>query len=250
MVSIGELGHIYDPGQRRRDGVQPIEAARGGGRTLKIGQPDDSIGTALRFTTQWQNAAWRLTDIFGVNSNRSVVELDAVSPGKININSVARDGGTALRGLLRSWTFPASPNSDPGTSSRQLSATEVDSLVSSIASYINSNGPMLERGELSQVSFFSGAATNNSTMGGQTVRTTADRSREQIFRSLIEMITTRSASFSVYALGEAIQESPTGAIQTISRDYSAMVFRIDPVMSSSLRSRPTAYKATPLYEIQ
>lgn len=246
MTSIGELGHIYDPGQRRV--TTTIEAARGGGRTLKIGQPDDSIGAAARFSTTWQNAAWRLTDIFGTNATRTTVELDPVSRGKININSVARDGGTALRALLRSWTFLPSPESDPNTATRQLSSSEIDSIISSIVTYINSNGPLLERGEISQIPYFSSNST--STIGTQPVRTTADRSREQIIRRMIEMTTTRSASFSVYCIGEAIQESASGAIRTLSRENMASNFRIDPIIQNAVRSKATDYRATQLYEIQ
>jgi hypothetical protein len=246
MTSIGELGHIYDPGQRRV--TTTIEAARGGGRTLKIGQPDDSIGTAARFSTTWQNAAWRLTDIFGTNATRTTVELDPVSRGKININSVARDGGTALRALLRSWTFLPSPESDQNTAARQLSSSEIDSIMSSIVTYINSNGPLLERGEISQIPYFS--STSTSTIGGQQVRTTADRSREQIIRRMIEMVTTRSASFSVFCIGESIQESPTGVIRTLSQETAAANFRIDPIIDPAIRSRATGYRATQLYEIQ
>ncbi|MCS7009014.1 MAG: hypothetical protein NZL93_03635, partial [Chthoniobacterales bacterium] len=45
MQSIGELGHIYDP-HRKLDPSSPrgILTARGGGRTLKIGQQDDLVG--------------------------------------------------------------------------------------------------------------------------------------------------------------------------------------------------------------
>lgn len=246
MTSIGELGHIYDPGQRRS--TTTIQAARGGGRTLKIGQPDDAIGAAARFSTTWQNAAWRLTDIFGTSANRTQVELETVSRGKININSVARDGGTALRGLLRSWNFQASPESDPGTASRQLSSAEVDAIVTSISNYITANGPFIERGEISQIPYFS--STSTSTIGGQQVRTTADRSREQIIRRMIEMVTTRSASFSVFCIGESIQESPTGVIRTLSQETAAANFRIDPIIDPAIRSRATGYRATQLYEIQ
>ncbi len=248
MSSIGELGYIYDPGQRIA--TTTIEAARGGGRTLKIGQPDDSIGTAARFSTSWQNAAWRLTDVFGVSSNRTQVELEPTSRGKININSVARDDGVVLKSLLRSFVFPASPVSDAGTAGRLLRSDEVDRLVTSVKSYLTSNGPMLERGELSQVAFFSGNTTNLATAGSQAVRLTADRSREQIFRSLVEMITTRSASFAVYSVGEILQETDAGVIKPLGRAYKGAVYTITPAVSSALRAVPTGYIEQKVYDIE
>lgn len=248
MESVGEIGAIYDPGQRIA--TTTIEAARGGGRTLKIGQPDDSIGTAARFSTSWQNAAWRLTDVFGVSSNRTQVELEPTSRGKININSVARDDGVVLKSLLRSFVFPASPASDAGTAGRLLRSDEVDRLVTSVKSYLTSNGPMLERGELSQVAFFSGNTTNLATAGSQAVRLTADRSREQIFRSLVEMITTRSASFAVYSVGEMLQETDAGVIKPLGRAYKGAVYTITPAVSSALRAVPTGYIEQKVYDIE
>ncbi|MFZ4776240.1 MAG: pilus assembly PilX N-terminal domain-containing protein [Terrimicrobiaceae bacterium] len=249
MASIGELGNIYDP--YRLASPTGIKASRGGGRTLKVGQPDDVIGAPARFSANWQNAAWRLTDIFGANSNRSQAELDPVSRGKINVNSVMRDGGTALRALLRSFIFLPSPQSDPNTASKLLINAEVNNLILSISNYIKANGPIMERGELSQISFFS---TNLSvpapTLAGQPVRTTADRGREEIYRRMSELVTTRSASYSVYCVGEAVQESAAGTIKPLARSQSGAVFRFDPSMPSALRSQATNFQATKLYEIQ
>ncbi len=251
LVSVGELGHIYDPGYRQSAGAaSPITAARGGGRTLKIGQPDDVIGSAARFSATWQNAAWRLTDVFGVSSNRTQVELEPTSRGKININSVGRDGGMALKSLLRNYVFPASPASDAGTAGKILREDndEINYIVSSVSSYLTSNGPFMERGELSQISFFSGYP-NVRTIGSQKVRESADRSREQIFRGLAEMITTRSASFAVYSVGEALQESDTGVIKAIGRAYTGSVYTITPNLPSALRSTPTDFTVKKLYDI-
>jgi hypothetical protein len=246
MVSIGELGHIYDP--YRLASPSGIEYSRGGGRTLKIGQPDDVIASAARFSATWQNAAWRLTDVFGVSSNRTQVELEPTSRGKININSVGRDGGMALKSLLRNYVFPASPASDTGTAGKILRENEINDIISSLSSYLTSNGPFMERGELSQISFFSGYP-NPRTIGSQKVRESADRSREQIFRGLAEMITTRSASFAVYSVGEALQESDTGAIKAIGRSYMGSVYTITPNLPSALRSTPTDFTVKKLYDI-
>jgi hypothetical protein len=209
------------------------------------------IGSAARFSANWQNAAWRLTDVFGVSSNRTQVELEPTSRGKININSVGRDGGMALKSLLRNYVFPASPASDAGTAGKILreNDNEINGIVSSISSYLTSNGPFMERGELSQISFFSGNSTNLKTIGSQAVRTSADRSREQVFRGLTEMITTRSASFAVYSVGEALQESDTGVIKAIGRSYTGSVYTITPNLPSALRSTPTDFTTKKLYDI-
>ena len=248
MVSIGELGNIYDP--YRLASPTGINASRGGGRSLKVGQPDDVIGSATRFSSTWQNAAWRLADVFGVSTNRSQPEFDPVSRGKVNINSVARDGGTVLQGLLRNFVFLPAPDSDPSIAGKQLTSLEITRLIQSIANYISSNGPIMERGELSQISYFSGGTTNLSTLGGKTVRTTIDRGREEVFRRMIELITTRSSSFSVFSAGEALQESPSGVIKVLSKAKTGAVYRFDPLIDSAPRSKATGYTITKLYEIK
>ncbi len=246
MTSIGELGNIFDP--YRLACPTGIDFSRGGGRSLKVGQPDDVIGSATRFSTNWQNAAWRLVDIFGVNASKSILELDPVQRGQVNVNSVMRDGGTVLRSLLRQFVFL--PDSAKGIAGSSLSDSEISNLILSLSNYVSTNGPFMERGEISQIGYFSGASANTNKIAGQNVSTTADRGREEIFRRMVELITTRSSSFSIFCVGEAIQESSTGTIKPLAKSNQGAVYRFDPNMSSGLRAKVTNYTATKLYEME
>ncbi|MDX2082358.1 MAG: pilus assembly PilX N-terminal domain-containing protein [Terrimicrobiaceae bacterium] len=248
MTSIGELGHIYDP--YRLASSPGIAFSRGGGRTLKLGQPDDTIGNAARFSTNWRNAAWRLADVFGVDGNRNQSEIDPVRRGMINVNSVARDGGIAFRAFLRSFVFLPSPSSDVATAGRLLNSNEVNSLITSISNYISANGPIMERGELSQLGYFSGASTNLARIGGQTVRTVGDRGREEIYRRMAELITTRSASFSIYCVGEAINEAPDGRVRVLARSKRGAVVRFDPSFAPGVGTPASDYDHEIIYELQ
>ncbi len=235
MQSIGELGNIYDAARTiaNNDGsASPsILRARGGGRTLKIGQPDDLI-TGARFSSTWFNAAWRLTDLFEAKPISSKV-ASATTRGKINVNGVLRDsiasdgsvipsGGAAFRAALRGYNFLTSPNGDAQLSGRALSNSEVDTLVSNLQSYLMANGPLMERGEISQLPFFntSGLATAD------------DRGREEIFRRVIEMITTRSASFTVYAIGQSVRQDRAGNKTTTGQKRLAITFQLEPLSST------------------
>lgn len=244
MESIGELGHIYDP-RRQRVGSSNILHARGGGRTLNIGQPDDVVGSAARFTPAWLNSAWRLADTFGVDLDRNEPLLAPTSRAKININSVTRDNGVALSALLRSFTFLPQPDGDRIRGGRLLSDPDIASLVSSIKTYIATNGPILERGELSQVSFFQ----DGTSAGGSLNRTTNDRGREEVFNRLVEMITTRPLSFSIYSVGEAISESASGQIRPLSRTRIGRVYEFEPEIPAGLREPVDSYSISPVYEI-
>lgn len=298
MTSIGELGNIYDPYRRREQGS--INYVRGGGRTLRIGQPDDvtvdarngiigddsnvvadlnKAAAVPRFTKAWQNSAWRLTDIFDVRFDERLAERGEVdtktrlippqAPGKVNINSVLRDDGAALRALLRSFRFlsgnaeSGAPYTDPSLSNRVLSDAEIEKIVSAVRRYLEKNGPIVERGELSQLVDEAGKplfSALESTLGSQNMKQVHDRGREEIFRRLIEMLTTRSNSFTVFAIGQAIQERRNSdgtyvpVVQSTAKQ--AITYRFDPVISGQTGNAipdtnpsagPTEFQARPLY---
>ena len=227
--------------------------SRSGGRTLKIGQPDDVAG-ATRFTASWFNAAWRLTDLFETRPvsdptqppQASEMVATPTSRGKININGVLRDNGVAFRAALRSFNFMAAPNSDPQTNGQPLGSGEIDTLVTGIITYLTNNGPMMDRGELSQLPFF-----NSGTAGGSSLATVNDRAREEIFRRTIEMITTRSASFTVYAMGEAIRQDKTGNKVTTGQKRLAVTFQLDPqVAGASLAVSTVPHAVVDSYRVK
>jgi four helix bundle protein len=248
ILSIGELGHVYDP--RRTATSSPpnengINYARGGGRTLKIGQNDDAISGA-RFGAVWQNAAWRLCDIFGVDADVSKVFLETTREGKININGILRDDGLAFKALLRRFVFLTSPNSDTNLSTKTVTDAEINNLISSIKTYLTTNGPMMERGELSQVSYFAGSSTN--PLAGQQMRNINDRGREEVFRRIVELTTTRSASYRVYVIADALQQNNAGKITRLSRTHLQKDFTLQPQIASTPNAKVTSYQIDQIYD--
>jgi hypothetical protein len=247
--SIGELGHVYDPHRKASsESGASIRTARGGGRTLKIGQRDDTLGTSTarfgaRSTTSvgWFNAAWRLTDYFAA-ADPAETTAPATAEGKLNINGVLRDNGLAFRAALRNFQFLDAPDGDPARANKVLSEPETTTLINAITTYLTNNGPIMERGELSQISFF------DSGTAGQTPSLTAmDRSREEIFRRIVEAITTRSLSYSVYAIGQAVRQAPNGDITVLSTDRSRFVFQLTPTIGATPDSTVTDYNHEILY---
>ncbi len=166
LKSIGELGAVFD--SIRRIGVSnDILFSRGGGRTLRIGQPElydattnpDGLwdGNASSNSREW--TAWRLADIFTVTDN---VQLE----GRINVNGVSRDGGAALKAALFGYNFQSTPESDPSLAGGVLSDTVVQTLVDQVKARLTNGsttypqfsktaGPLLERGEISELPLFS-----------------------------------------------------------------------------------------------
>jgi hypothetical protein len=233
MQSIGELGNVYDPVRTIANSDTPpvvpsILRARGGGRTLKIGQIDDRISGG-RFSPAWFNASWRLVDLFSANTSKDgsgnfLKTSPPTSRGKINVNGVLRDGGVAFKAALRNFVFKSALDSDQNLGGKPLSDTEADQLISDLTLYLTTNGPMMERGELSQLPFFnSGTAGSFNNLGKAN-----DRGREEIFRRCVEMITTRSASFTVYAIGQAVRQDKNGNKTAIGERRMATTFQLQP----------------------
>jgi hypothetical protein len=236
---------------------------------LRVGQPDDVVtggltydtswtaANASRFTAAWQNGAWHLTDIFDVvldttGTSQTVNRIDAQAPtqsvGKININSVLRDDGAVLRALLRTFAFlPAAPYTDANVAGRSLSDAEISLLISQIKSYLQTKGPMMDRGEFSQLPFFASTLSSQGTFGGVLPNAVSDRAREEIFRRLVPMVTTRSSSFTVYAVGQTIREDAKGIVP-VAESLKATTYRVDPMMRTGSRGEATNYSVTPIYE--
>jgi hypothetical protein len=204
LQSIGDLGHVTDPA--RLPGTNGVLAtppfSRGGGRTLRIGQPEHERwydGNQTNASRTW--TSWRLADIFGVS--------DAIKvSGLINPNGMLRDGGAAFRAALHGMTMLPSPDGSTNTANRAVNVTNV--VASTLARMTNLIGsglptgainPFWERGEVSQLPLFN----SGTTLAGVNMSNSFDRGREEVVRRSIEMITTRGSVFTVYVLGQALQ---------------------------------------------
>lgn len=220
MQTIGELGHITDPARPYYTvGSAPV-LARGGGRTLRIGQSEltNSGGANIGWYAGGQTnasrtwTAWRLADIFTVTTNTNV----AIA-GLINPNGALRDNGAALRAAVYRLTFlPAGPDGAISTASRPINTTAssgssglLPSLISRLTSHAagglpaGSLNPFWERGEISELGVFNAAA--GGIAAGVNMSNTFDRGREEVVRRSIEMITTRGSVFTAYVIGQSLR---------------------------------------------
>ena len=241
LVSIGQLGDIFEP--VRSIGVSgTIDYSRGGGRTFKIGQPDDLWDKNSKSPSrEW--TAWRLLDYFTTTDS---LQLE----GRINVNGVNRDGGSALKATLYGYSFEASPDSDPTIASQALTDPQIESLIAQIQSRLNNEapfsltvGPLFERGEVSEMPIFN----TGTLLTGHDMASVYDRGREEIFRRLAELITTRGNIFSVYAVGQSLIPPPAGSTApalVAATVQLKVTFRIDPVWSGGTPVDPFDPKRT------
>ncbi len=229
MRSIGELGHIYDP-VRLGANANAVLRSSGGGRTLRIGQSETNLansgmamwdGNPTSASRKW--VAWRLLDFFSTTD-------DLQQRGVINPNGALRDGGTAMRAALESFNFSTNVNaSDLTMTNKTLSTNALSAFIGSLTNFLASdtNIPFLERGQLSELAFFN---TNSlPDLGGVTFSGALnDRGREELFRRLAEMITTKGNTFSVYVMGQALTKLPNGTLKVVASAKRKVTVRLIP----------------------
>ncbi len=223
MRSIGELGHLFDPA-RRPGPSGDILYSRGGGRTLAVGQPDPLWdGDPFSASREW--AAWRLTDLF---TTRDTPGAGARLEGRINLNGALRDGGAGLRAALYGLRFSSGDDADPALAGLPLSETALDTLVARLCDRLaqsGTRGPLAERGELSELLAFP---------AGEGVTPLYDRGREELFRRLVEEVCTRGSVFSVYAVGQSLEQTPTGKKIVTATSRRKITFELIPVWDPPL----------------
>ncbi|MFM8720056.1 MAG: hypothetical protein ACKOFH_11105, partial [Chthoniobacterales bacterium] len=212
---------------------------RGGGRTLRVGQPEVGQNSAPTNTTVWWYAgsqtnasrtwtSWRLADIFtttvsGATSAAATgpgvwrTTNSFTVPGLINPNGALRDNGAALKAALFGLEGEPSPSAgDPtaqGATATAAAAFVVNNVVTNVIGRLNSVtgtglptgslNPFWERGEISELRLLN---TGTALAGPQIQMTNVfDRGREELVRRSIEMITTRGSIFTVYVVGQSLQ---------------------------------------------
>jgi len=238
MVSIGELGYIYDP----RRAYTNKQLARGGARTLRVGSPEtissspvlnDAVwdGKAYSLSRSW--AAWRLADIFSsAQPSDPAQQIDeSTSEGTININGALRDGGLAIKAALQGYIFSNdTETADPTLKNKNLDKDAITAFAQSLVTRLQdvSKLPLLERGEISELS-----ALNSSSFAGNDFQMSAakisDRGREELVRRNIELFTTRGTIFSIYVVGQSLnsQGNPTSIAKR------KITFQLKPVFAAS-----------------
>ena len=103
--------------------------------------------------------------------------------------------------------------------------------------FATSSGPFCERGESSEMPIFN----SGTDLTGTNMTTVYDRGREELFRRLAELVTTRGNIFSIYAVGQSLIPPPSGSTNppiVTATSQTKVTFRIDPVWSGGPPSDP------------
>jgi hypothetical protein len=211
METVAELGHIYDPVHLDDAGINTQKTtdpksyyASGGGRTLRIGQPEPTNHATLNLSGQ---RAMNLLDIFtalpaGVASN-------GVRASGLNINTAPLD-------VLAAFFYNLQPVSDEGVANGSkislMGATNV-------ATNIIANRPYYSASDMHR--FLNELANNRANYSppiagvpalGSGTPNMHDRAREELFRRAYNSLDTKSGAFRFYGVGRSL--SPSGMVDS------------------------------------
>lgn len=237
LTSIGELGHVFDPARGINNSAGGADFSRGGGRTLRIGQSDNStmnlngLSTGVMSEASSETAAWRLTDVFSVQD-------DLRLPGRININGIMRDNGFALRSAINGLTFENQVDSDSLTAGRSLNADALISQMLNRLAPVNPSGVrrssaetiFWERGALSELSIFS----QETSLNGANMANARDRAREELVRRLIELVCVKGDTYKIHCIGQSVREEASGRMRVGSSSVRTKIVRVAPLFDPPL----------------
>lgn len=206
LLSIGELGFVYDPSRHSLAGY------RSHGATLRMGQSD--AGTNNRAgngtgeyanwlggrgedsvtSTNYLRNAFLLADVFTTTTN---------DRGRVNPNSLMRDGGFVFKSLADGFLFEA--NSINAASVALAGKTiNTNAFLSNLLTTATNASGFVSLGDISLASAFH-AGTNlvSDVNMTNTTRPVSDSGKEEFFRRSANLLTTQSLAFTVFSIGQS-----------------------------------------------
>ncbi len=218
MRSIGELGHIFDPAQADDQLAVGMAGKSGGGRTLRIGQPEFQVNSLNSWSTNTSNPADRsaiqLLDVLSANPTNAAGFPFAI--GRINPNTASVEVLSAILSGIKI-------SSDAGTPNPSYDLANVTNLANTIIT----NRPYNKLSDFQKFIPIFAAGTNyspaipSSTGGGTTNLAVMDRMREEAFGKLVPHLTVQPRTYRVFVMGELLDR----ALRPVSRSHlEALVF--------------------------
>ena len=241
MTSLAELGNIFDPAQVDDEGnappagsPKPSKFCSGGGRTLRLGQPEFH---AANPKVTWDVPGKRAVDLIDlftvaetgrqpgtnrVNTNSSSLGI----PGRINVN-------TAPHAVLTSLFTGVAVTSDRRFTNSTLSAKAIEEL----ATLLEEHRPYARLSDLSLLTTnlvnadsYLPRLSENIIGSTPPVANVFDRAREEAFGRIIGHCAVQSRTFRIYVIGEALDRSG----RTSARSLLEGIIRIAPDASGTL----------------
>jgi len=249
LTSLAELGYVYDP--IRYD----IEGYRSMGATLRIGQSDSATNNrATNSALDYQNwIGGRGSDsatnaAYGKNAFllMDVFRTDTNTAGRINPNSVVRDGfGTVMRAALTNFVYEGQATNGASSllGNQTLNPTNTVAAIRNFATN-STNGFLVSVGDLSRIPAFWGNGTSSTNIVPTvTMSAASDAGKEEFLRRTANLLTTQSLAFTVYIVGqtgEILTKSGTDTFVPASTTTTETVIQLEPVYPATSGETPVA----------
>ena len=214
MLSLGELGNIYDPaqtddlGQAPDAGLPKTVFCCGGGRTLRIGQPEFHMNDPKLDWDVPGKRAVELLDLFTLNRpvrppGTNMVSTNAGVSGRINVN-------TAPHNVLTALFTGVCVTSDKRFTNCMISAQSAEKL----ATLVEEKRPFEKLSDLRVITpelvnaeAYTPPLSKNVPGSSPPVADVFDRAREEAFGKIAGHCVMQSRTFRLVVLGEALNAS-------------------------------------------
>ena len=237
MLSLGELGHLFDPAQvddlleAPQAGTPKSPFCCGGGRTLRIGQPEFHVPTPSADWDTEGKRAIELLDLFtladsGRKPGSNQIATNAGVPGRINVNTASHPVLTALFTGLTVASDCRFTNSMIGTNAADKLAT----LIEQNRPYGRLSELRILTPSLSRAETFTPPLSKNLPGVSPAVADVFDRAREEAFGKVIGHCTVQSRTFRLVVIGETLNQSG----KTTGRSILDTLVRMTPDSSGKL----------------
>ena len=237
MRSLGELGHLFDPAQvddlleAPQAGTPKSPFCAGGGRTLRIGQPESHV---LNPSVDWDTEGKRaveLLDIFtladtGRQPGTNQIATNTGVPGRINVNTASHPVLTALFSGITVSSDARFTNSTIGTNAADQLAT----LLERNRPYGRLSDLRILTPSLCRADTFTPPLSKNIPGISPAVADVFDRAREEAFGKVIGHCTLQSRTFRLVVVGESLNQSG----KTTGRSILDTLVRMTPDASGRL----------------
>jgi hypothetical protein len=247
LTSLAELGYVYDP--VRYD----IEGYRSMGATLRIGQSDSATNNrATNADADYQNwlggrGSDSATDeSYGKNAFllMDVFRTDTNTAGRINPNSVVRDGfGTVMRAALTNFVYEGQATNGASTllGNQTLNPTNTVAAIRDFATN-STHGFLVSVGDLSRIPAFWGNGTSSTNIvPGVAMSAVSDAGKEEFLRRTANLLTTQSLAYTVYIVGqtgEILNRGGTDTFVPASTTTTETVIQLEPVYPATSGETP------------
>ena len=236
MLSLGELGNLFDPAQvddlleAPAAGTAKSAFCSGGGRTLRIGQPESHVLSPSDWDTEGKRAI-ELLDLFtladpGRQPGTNYIATNCGVPGRINVNTASHAVLTALFSGITITSDSRFTNSMIGTNG----ADKLAALIEANRPYGRLSDLRILTPSLCRAEIFTPPLSKNIPGISPAVADVFDRAREEAFGKIIGHCTLQSRTFRLVVIGESLNQSG----KTTGRSILDTLVRITPDSSGRL----------------